>query len=70
MTDNVLSLFQPAVSRWFYETFAEPTPPQILRLAAHCGRREHANSVPNGFGKDVGGVPLCHRRSNSRRAST
>ena len=30
MTDNVLSLFHPAVSRWFSETFAESTPPQIL----------------------------------------
>jgi len=30
MTDDVLSLFQPAVSRWFAETFAEPTPPQAL----------------------------------------
>lgn len=53
MTDNVLSLFHPAVSRWFSETFAGPTPPQILGWPHIAADENTLILAPTGSGKTL-----------------
>ena len=58
MTDDVMRLFQPPVSQWFVETFAAPTPPQILGWP-HIAAGEHTLILsPTGSGKTLAAF-LC-----------
>ncbi|MFC2082792.1 DEAD/DEAH box helicase [Candidatus Bipolaricaulota bacterium] len=58
MTDDVLSLFHPAVSRWFSETFAEPTPPQVLGWPNIAAGKSTLILAPTGSGKTLAAF-LC-----------
>ena len=58
MTDDVLSLFQPAVLRWFVETFAEPTPPQALGCPRIAAGENTLILSPTGSGKTLAAF-LC-----------
>ena len=58
MTDDVMSLFQPAVSRWFSETFAEPTPPQVLGWPHIAAGENTLILSPTGSGKTLAAF-LC-----------
>ena len=50
---DVLALFHPAVRRWFSESFAAPTPPQVLGWPV-IARGEHALILaPTGSGKTL-----------------
>lgn len=58
MTDDVLALFRPAVSQWFAETFAEPTPPQLLGWPHIAAGENTLILSPTGSGKTLAAF-LC-----------
>lgn len=58
MSADVLRLFQPAVSRWFTETFAEPTPPQVLGWPHIAAGENTLILSPTGSGKTLAAF-LC-----------
>jgi len=58
MMDRALDLFQPAVARWFAETFAEPTPPQVLGWPHIAAGENTLILSPTGSGKTLAAF-LC-----------
>ncbi len=58
MSNDVLRLFQPAVSRWFAETFSEPTPPQQLGWPRIAAGENTLILSPTGSGKTLAAF-LC-----------
>jgi ATP-dependent helicase Lhr and Lhr-like helicase len=58
MTDDALTLFQPAVAQWFAETFAEPTPPQLLGWPHIAAGENTLILSPTGSGKTLAAF-LC-----------
>ena len=53
MHAQVLSLFHPATARWFRETFADPTPPQLKGWPEIAAGRNTLILAPTGSGKTL-----------------
>jgi len=51
--NDVLSLFQPATARWFRESFAGPTPPQLLGWPEVAAGKHTLILAPTGSGKTL-----------------
>ena len=56
---SVSSLFHPAVSRWFKQTFAGPTRPQELGWPAIQSGRDTLIAAPTGSGKTLAAFLSC-----------
>ena len=53
MQRELLSLFHPATVRWFRESFARPTPPQVKGWPEIAAGRNTLILVPAGPGKTL-----------------
>lgn len=53
MAGDVLDLFHPAVSRWFRESFARPTPPQLEGWPRIAAGQNTLILAPTGSGKTL-----------------
>ena len=53
MHDHALSVFGPATVRWFSESFAGPTPPQVLGWPEIAAGKNTLILAPTGSGKTL-----------------
>lgn len=70
MKPDVLDLFHPAVSRWFRESFAEPTPPQTKGWPRIASGEHTLILAPTGSGKTLAAFLYAIHELVTRSASS